>query len=220
MNLHPVLVPVSQESGARTPERVRVQRAAAREALRRCARLCGAPEEGWEKNADDVPRPQGGFCWSVSHKRHWAAAVIADRPVGIDIERIEPKRPEMFDELAGADEWALLPERSWPDFFRLWTAKEATLKANGTGIAEFRQCRLTSAPNDQIMLLNYCARPWKVEQFHHDNHVAAVTVATAPFMVNASAVTVETAPVTFGAAPSAADTAPVIWHVITDTRPP
>jgi 4'-phosphopantetheinyl transferase len=192
MNLHPVLVPVPQETDARTPERVRVQRAAARVALRHCARLCGAPEEGWEKNADDVPRPQCGFYWSVSHKRHWAAAVIADRPVGVDIERIEPKRPEMFDELACADEWSLLPARSWLDFFRLWTAKEATLKANGVGIGEFRQCRVTNVPDDKTMWLEYRARRWKVEHFHHDDHVAAVTVD--------------------------ADT--VTWHVVTDIGAP
>jgi len=175
MNLHPVLFPVPQELVARTPERVRVQRTAAREALRHCARLCGVPEEGWEKNADDVPQPQDGLYWSVSHKRHWAAAVITDHPVGIDIERIEEKRPEMFDELAGPDEWALLPARSWPDFFRLWTAKEATLKANGTGIAGFRSCRLTSVPDDHSLTLEYQTRPWRVEQFYHDNHIAAVT---------------------------------------------
>ena len=92
MTLHAVLVPVPLDARARTPEQVQAQRDAARRALAHCAELCHAPIGGWQKDADNVPVPNEGFYWSVSHKREWAAAVIADRPVGIDIEKIAPRR--------------------------------------------------------------------------------------------------------------------------------
>ncbi len=134
MTLHPVLAPVSLDAHARTPEQVQAQRDAARRALAHCAELCHAPTDGWQKNADNVPVPNEGFYWSVSHKREWAAAVIADHPVGIDIEKIAPRRNELvLDELATEEEWTIVGDRSWESFFRLWTAKEATLKANGVG---------------------------------------------------------------------------------------
>ena len=175
MTIYPVLVPIPQESPLRTPEQVRRQREFARVALRECARRCGAPEEGWEKDAYEVPLPQGGYWWSVSHKRKWAAAVIADRPIGIDIEEIEPRGDDLFAEIASDDEWDLLGERCWPAFFRVWTAKEAILKADGVGIAGLPHCQLVEVPDDRHMTLEYKGRGWLIEQYFHDNHVAAVT---------------------------------------------
>jgi|GEM_PF-2402404 len=129
----------------RTPEQVALQREAAASALAHCAKLVGAPATGWEKNADGAPIPNQGFYWSISHKPQWAAAVIADSPVGIDIEHIAPRRDKLiFDELADEEEWSLMPDRSWESFFMLWTAKEAVLKANGEGIGRFADCRLQS----------------------------------------------------------------------------
>ena len=169
------LKPAAQEFGWRTPQRVIQQRAYARIALRECARRCGAPAEGWEKGLDEAPLPNDGFYWSVSHKRVWAAAVIADRPVGIDIERIVPRHEGVFGELASDDEWNLLGDRSWRSFFRLWTAKEATLKANGVGIGKFAGCRLVRVPDDRHLDLVYEDVSWHVEHYRHADHIVAVT---------------------------------------------
>ncbi|UCE59286.1 MAG: 4'-phosphopantetheinyl transferase superfamily protein [Phycisphaerales bacterium] len=175
MILQPVLVPVPCDVPLRTPQQVERQRVCARLALRYCAGCCGAPEEGWEKDTDEVPLPQQGWYWSVSHKRHWAAAVVADQPVGIDIEHVIPRREAMFDEIACAAEWGLLGGRSWRSFFRLWTAKEAILKATGIGIAGLNTCRLEDIPDARHLTLEYENREWVVEHFYHADHVAAVT---------------------------------------------
>lgn len=92
MTLQPVILAIPQDTPPRSPQRVEGQRRCARLALQYCAKQCGAPVDGWEKDAGDVPLPDAGFYWSVSHKRQWVAAVIADRPVGIDIEHIAPHR--------------------------------------------------------------------------------------------------------------------------------
>ena len=180
MRLHPVLMPIPQEEEARTPPQVREQRAYARRALRACARYCGAPENGWEKDGNEAPLPQAGHYWSVSHKRRWAAAVIADRPVGIDLEQIAPRRVDLYEALADDEEWKILGDRGWPSFFRLWTAKEATLKAHGVGIAGFSACRLVEVPDITHMMLEYEGRTWRVEHYYHAGHVAAVTCGADP----------------------------------------
>ncbi len=189
--LTPVIVPVPQgdddrgqsrhtdlerpEPPSRSPAAVRRQRESARLALEACAERCGAPKSGWEQDEADKPLPNDGYYWSVSHARRFAAAVISDRPVGIDIEEIRPRDRELHEGLAEPSEWTLLGDRSWRSFFRLWTAKEATLKANGAGIAELLDCRLTTVESDHRLWLDYRNRRWCVEQYYHADHIAAVT---------------------------------------------
>ena len=176
MTVQSVLLRIPQHADITIPERVRRQSDYARRALRHCARLCGAPEGGWQQNADGAPLPQAGYHWSISHKRVWAAAVIADTPVGIDIERIAARPRELHDKLAASGEWDLMGDRSWDAFFRLWTAKEATLKANGVGIGYLRECRLIEVVNDHHMVMKYDRRTWPVEHRRHEDHIAAVAV--------------------------------------------
>ncbi len=185
MTLHPVLIAISPTAPAKTPESVEQQREYAKLALSHCAALSAAPADGWRSDADGRPLPNEGFYWSVSHKRHWAAAAIADRAVGIDIEHVLPRREALLDELATHDEWGILGDRSWHSFFRLWTAKEAVLKANGVGIACFSMCRLLKVPSLHHMTLRYrCSdrlesrshkgASWHVEHCYLSDHIAAV----------------------------------------------
>ncbi len=176
MILFPVIMPVSQDAPVRTSARVKAQRLASRQALKVCAGKCGAPDSGWEKNEQEVPQPNEGFFWSVSHKRSWAAAVIADRAVGIDVEEIQPRENQaVFDELACAQEWGVVGGKDWDHFFRIWTAKEATLKANGKGIGAFSACVVRSMLDDKHLTLRFEGDDWLVEHFYHDNHIISVT---------------------------------------------
>ncbi|MGO9096664.1 MAG: 4'-phosphopantetheinyl transferase family protein [Bryobacteraceae bacterium] len=81
----------------------------------------------------------GAVSFNLSHSGiYTTAAVSRNREVGIDLERIRP-------DAAGRDIAARFfsgEERAWLDatpgvesFFRLWTAKEAVLKAMGTGLS-------------------------------------------------------------------------------------
>ena len=76
----------------------------------------------------------GGPAFSLSHSGAFAALAVDAHPVGLDLERVEPARmrairrvctPEELD-WAGED-----PLRT----FRLWTWKEAVMKATGLGFA-------------------------------------------------------------------------------------
>ena len=97
---------------------------------------------------DDLGKPRlGGECgqgrwrFNVSHSGGlWACAVALHREVGLDVEAVRPERPVesiMNRYFAPAEAAAILAlpagERS-AAFHRVWTRKEAWLKARGFGI--------------------------------------------------------------------------------------
>lgn len=79
-----------------------------------------------------------GLYFNVSHSGNQAVLAIAQQPVGIDLEEIQPD----FDYLSVAEfafsnaESASLQQSRNPlqEFFRIWTRKEALLKGLGTGL--------------------------------------------------------------------------------------
>jgi len=180
MTAHAVLLSIPGCEDLPPPQRVLLQRDYARRALRRCAELCAAPTDGWAQDERGAPLPNQGYFWSLSHKRAMAAAVIARQPVGIDVEFVAPRREDLFDAVATEAEWALLADRSWHSFFRLFTAKEATLKANGMGIGYLAHCRIVEVLNNREMMTEYDSRRLPVEHFEHAGHIAAATVGAQP----------------------------------------
>jgi len=166
--------PIVHDCAIRTRDAVRQQREAARKALRRCAGACGAPTEGWTQRPDGAPLALDGWYWSISHKRRWACAALSRQAVGIDIEEIAPRRVPLYDEIGRDEEWAMLGGRSWAAFFRLWTMKEATLKANGVGIGAMGDCRLSHVLDETRSVATYLTDSWHVTHIGFDNHIVAV----------------------------------------------
>jgi len=175
-----IIMPIDQIAPPRSPEQTKQQRDTARMALLECAKRCDAPTDGWEKELSGAPLANQGFHWSISHKRLYAVAVIADRPVGIDVEVIEPRKNQLHDALADEREWELLGDRSWESFFRLWTAKEATLKMHGVGVGEFSECCLVDITGPNQLEMDYQNQTYNIEQYFHDNHIFAVTSGQEP----------------------------------------
>ncbi len=85
-------------------------------------------------------RRHPGWRFSLSHSGEYAVCVLDDAPVGIDIEQLRPVQAlPLAKRFFTPDEAALLeamPEQERQDaFFRLWTAKESVLKAQGLGLS-------------------------------------------------------------------------------------
>lgn len=87
-----------------------------------------------------VPQHDEGWHFSLSHCEGAVALLVADAPCGVDVERIRRART-----LAVARRYFSADEAAWLEalpadeqdsaFFRLWTLKEAAVKALGTGLA-------------------------------------------------------------------------------------
>lgn len=86
-----------------------------------------------------VATPERAPRFSLSHTLDWAALAISDSvDPGLDIEQLRPVREGLarryFDPQEAAALDALPPERRQAAFFRIWTCKEAVVKASGEGI--------------------------------------------------------------------------------------
>ena len=96
---------------------------------------------------------------SVSHSGDMAVvATCWNCPVGVDVEQLRPiEYSSLLAVIAHADE--IDGVGAGPQFFRLWTRKEAVLKATGDGIsADMRAVVLTPA-NEAPSLVRYSSRP-------------------------------------------------------------
>jgi 4'-phosphopantetheinyl transferase len=125
------------------------------------------------KDENGSPSPTSGTYWSLSHKPECVAAVVSKNRIGIDVEEMRPRTESLFSYVAGDEEWHLR-DKSWDTFFRYWTAKEATLKVIGIGIAGLKACHVVSVPDESNMVLEYDGHFFVVEQLRYKNHVVAV----------------------------------------------
>ena len=97
----------------------------------------------WQYNEHGKPYIVDGPYFSLSHCKEAIAVTISDKPIGIDVESIRPAKEELIARVMSEGERRELSELSGEQkdrmFTRLWTRKEAIVKAQGTGILSFEQ---------------------------------------------------------------------------------
>jgi 4'-phosphopantetheinyl transferase len=106
------------------------------------AEATGVPTTNLRLHTDPFGRPaleeHHRLDFNVSHAAQAVAiAVVADGRVGVDIERVRPiRRRQRFRHAFADHEWAAIGDApdSDAELLRLWTAKEALLKAIGVGL--------------------------------------------------------------------------------------
>jgi 4'-phosphopantetheinyl transferase len=77
------------------------------------------------------------FDFNISHSGQYAVCAFSKKySLGIDIERIKPLSLASLQHFFNQDEWADVQENQNPQesFYRLWTKKEAVVKADGRGL--------------------------------------------------------------------------------------
>ncbi len=98
--------------------------------------------------------------FNLSHTTDKIALLLSDKPCGVDIESSERVLAEeklvrrYFHEQEAGTYFNLPPERRRSYFFRIWTLKEAYLKAEGSGIRRQLKSigfRLSSTDNSVIL---------------------------------------------------------------------
>lgn len=107
------------------------------------ARGLGAASLPIVENAYGKPdfAPEVGLHFNLAHSEDRALAVLADSPVGCDVERIVPMQPDVMRACLAEDEMRSvesLPEGLARNrqFCRLWVRKESYLKAVGSGLSD------------------------------------------------------------------------------------
>ena len=103
----------------------------------------GVREVGeFDYNEHGKPFLVNGPYFSISHCKEGIAVAIDDEPIGIDIEHIRKADRELIQRTMNEEEVRLIAralDKADIAFTRLWTRKEAVVKAQGTGILSFEQ---------------------------------------------------------------------------------
>jgi len=114
--------------------------------------------------------------FNVSHTNAYAAIALSSHAVGIDIETIRSldaialsKRFFHPDEARHIANYNTAKQAT--EFIRLWTRKEAVLKAHGTGIAHHLDC---NALNNPIMLGDQHCYYWQNMALSQANTLCAI----------------------------------------------
>jgi 4'-phosphopantetheinyl transferase len=177
-HLKPIILPVPPHVRQwHAGERVQFLSQHARTALRICAERCRLELGELEKDDEGMPLPSQGSYWSLTHKPRYVAGVVSPGPVGIDLEEIRDIHEGLYRRVAGKQEWRSasgLGERK-ALFFRFWTAKEAVMKAAGTGIKDLSRIEVKRVPDQRRMTLEFRGTTWRVRQYFFDEHIAAIT---------------------------------------------
>jgi 4'-phosphopantetheinyl transferase len=120
--------------------------------LRHALRSRGVPDDGWlvELGPYGKPRLRGPAMpeFNLSHAGDWVVCAVAPTAVGIDIEQVRAIDLGIAERFFQPGEYTALlaqPADQQRDyFFRLWTAKEAYVKALGLGLQrDFSSFRVT-----------------------------------------------------------------------------
>lgn len=79
-----------------------------------------------------------GICFNLSHSGDKVVCAVSEKPIGIDIEKIEEQKGNIAKRFFTDNENKYLNEYEGEDkkreFFRLWTMKESYMKYTGEGM--------------------------------------------------------------------------------------
>lgn len=126
--------------------------------------LIGIPEyrnNEWKYNEHGKPYWEDGPYFSISHCKQGIAVAIDDEPVGIDIETIRHADAELIARTMNEEERVGMDDRK---FTRLWTQKEAVVKAQGVGIQSF----------EQLQHIMSKSRDLEISTFEKENYIYSI----------------------------------------------
>lgn len=150
------------------------------------AEQCGIPDVRLAFRTEESGRPyleswDGDF--NLSHSGEWALIAVAPpgSRVGVDVERISSDVDflEMAARMYQPEEAARVREAGRAEYFRLWTAKEAYVKAAGVGLAGLRDVVVRQGSATATVLSRSLPGEWPVRWLDVAPGYAAALVTTA-----------------------------------------
>ena len=115
----------------------------------------------WTYNEHGKPYIEGAPYFSLSHCKEGIAVAIDDQPIGIDIESIRHADESLIERTMNEQERVGMDDRK---FTRLWTQKEAVVKAQGTGIISF----------EQLQNLRVQSTEYRVQTFEKEKYIYSI----------------------------------------------
>lgn len=106
--------------------------------LRQCFGIKDMPAFAYNEHGKPYLPGHPEVHFSISHCKEAAGCLVADRPCGLDIERIRKAKDDLVRHTMNPEEAESIFASPFPDiaFTSLWTQKEAVLKLKGTGIVD------------------------------------------------------------------------------------
>lgn len=95
-------------------------------------------------NAFGRPQLDPPVDFSISHSENAVICALSTHRIGIDLEKIQPIEFHDFERFFSPEEWEEIRESASPlqDFYKLWTQKEAVIKAVGEGLSLLTEVRV------------------------------------------------------------------------------
>ena len=112
-------------------------------------------------NEHGKPYWENGPYFSISHCKQGIAVAIDDQPIGIDIETIRHADEDLIARTMNEEERVGMDDRK---FTRLWTCKEAVVKAQGVGIQSF----------EQLQHIISKSRDLEISTFEKENYIYSI----------------------------------------------
>lgn len=115
------------------------------------------------------PYLSGGACFNISHSGEYVVLAVSENNLGVDIERIGVYKEKLAQRCCTEEEFLWLENRDKSDFFRLWTGKEAVMKATGLGLAMSARSFSVLPVEDGALLIH--GRIWYLSWYELPGHV-------------------------------------------------
>ena len=115
-------------------------------------------------NEHGKPYWENGPYFSISHCKQGIAVAVDDQPIGIDIEGIRHADEDLIARTMNEEERLRIKELGIREFTRLWTRKEAVVKAQGVGIQSF----------EQLQHIMSKSRDLEISTFEKENYIYSI----------------------------------------------
>lgn len=145
---------------------------------------CGIPPEEQRLTVNAYGRPElrdrEDLWFSLSHSGPWIVCAVAGHPVGVDVELPRYGYDAVVRRFFSPEEAAQIQNET--DFLRIWTAKEAFLKALGLGLTlplDSFQVELT--PEAALLRQSQSPLPYRLHEYRlQPGHLCLCTMSQRP----------------------------------------
>lgn len=118
--------------------------------------------------------------FSVSHCDSWIVCAVDEKPIGLDIEKIENFDSDTLEFFCSTSECETIKASEWPElqYYKYWTIKESMLKLVGAGLFANPRKVIVCPLNNSVIKVNFENKDWMGESIVTDDGYVLSAVNT------------------------------------------